>query len=340
MKRYEGVGLPKGGRIAVVANDAIGNFVVATPLLQMLRRELQPLSIDYYGGTRTREFEEASDLFEWSYPLHGAKLQDAATAAMRRIEENGPYNLIVNNESTAFAKAFTALLSSPESYVVGPCLAGGRGDLPFAQDDRGDLAGDMNWIDPDLRDRYPFLKSSFIAEIFCRLAYLEGDVPLYKVPSHDPDSDLPHLIIATSASLPEKLWPAESWETILRRLRERGVTVGLVGAKPSAQAQYWKGNDLEQDLVAAGLVEDLRGMYTLPQVVGLLEKVCLVLTLDNGILHLAAAAQTPTVGLFREGIHRLWAPPYDGLKVLTHAPGETVADISPDAVWEALRDEL
>ena len=340
MRRYEGEAVPTGARIAVVANDAIGNFVVATPLLQMLRSELNPSQIDYYGGTRTREFEEACNLFDWSFPLHGTTLPKAVAAAERRKGETGPYHLVVNNEGTPFAKAMTAFLAGEEGFVVGPCLDAGRGDLPYASDDRGQLASDMNWIDPDLTQRFPFLKTGFIGEIFCRLAYLKGDVPLYSVPSRDPDSDLPHLIIATSASLPEKLWPADSWVEILQRLRGRGVTAGLVGAKPSAQAQFWKGNDLENDLVCAGLVEDLRGMYTLPQVVGLLEKVCMVLTLDNGILHLAAAAQTPTVGLFREGIHRLWAPPYDGLKVLTHAPGETVADITPDMVWEALEDDL
>lgn len=306
----------------------------------MLRRELQPAEIDYYGGTRTREFEEASDLFDWSFPLHGTPLHSAAAVAQARIAERGPYDLVVNNEGTAFAKAMTAILAGENTFVVGPCLDRGRGDLPFAKDDRGALAMDMNWIDPDIQERYPFLQSPFIGEIFCRLAYLEGQVPAYRVPSRDPDSELPHVIIATSASLPEKLWPTDSWEQTLRRLKERGISVGLVGAKPSAQAQYWKGNELEENLVAAGLAEDLRGMYTLPQVVGLLEKVCLVLTLDNGILHLAAAAQTPTIGLFREGIHRLWAPPHPALRVLTHAPGETVADIHPDQVWEALRDEL
>lgn len=324
----------------MVANDAIGNFVVATPLLQLLRDELKPSSIDYYGGKRTKEFEDASDLFEWSFPLHGTPLHEAASAGLARIATAGGYDLIINNESTAFAKAMTGILAGPATYVVGPCLSAGRGDLPFSDDDRGQLAADLNWIDPDLRERYPFLKSSFIAEIFCRLAYLEGEVPPYSVPAHDPDSELPQVVIATSASLPEKLWPAEFWTETLTHLKAKGTTVGLVGAKPSSQAQFWKGSDLENDLVSAGLVQDLRGMYTLPQVVGLLQKVCLVLTLDNGILHLAAAAQTPTVGLFREGIHRLWAPPYAGLKVLTHEAGGSVADIRPEAVLEALEDDL
>jgi ADP-heptose:LPS heptosyltransferase len=61
-----------------------------------------------------------------------------------------------------------------------------------------------------------------------------------------------------------------------------------------------------------------------------------VLTLDNGILHLAAATTTPTVGLYRYGIHRLWAPPAPNLTVLTSGDGRRVADIEPDVVVRAL----
>jgi len=75
----------------------------------------------------------------------------------------------------------------------------------------------------------------------------------------------------------------------------------------------------------------------LPAVAGALARAKAVLTLDNGILHMAAAAGAPTVGLFRHGIHRLWAPPVAGLTVLTAGEGKPVSEIQPERVIEAVR---
>jgi hypothetical protein len=327
MRRYVGEGLPANPRVAVIANDAIGNFVVATPLLQMIRRELKPSFLTYFGGKRTWEMQVASDLFEATYALHGTPLDEAVRAGA------GKYDLIVNVENGPHAKAFAGAIAA-EAFVSGPASVGGA-DVPFPADDRGDLSRDREWIAADLTSKYPFLRTGWIAEIYARLTYLEGKVPDYRVPKepvlHDFD-----VLIATSASLSEKLWTRDKWFAALTALADRGLKVGLLGAKPSDQKAHWKGADDETMMVESGLLADLRGKWTLPQVVGALEQTRAVLTLDNGILHLAAAAGSPTVGLFRNGIHRLWAPPSDRLTVLVPKVGEPVSEIGLAAVMEAM----
>jgi ADP-heptose:LPS heptosyltransferase len=156
------------------------------------------------------------------------------------------------------------------------------------------------------------------------------------VPTADPGREIPDLLIATAASLPEKLWPIEKWIEVLKGFKG---SIGLLGAKPSEQGKHWKGADEEAKLLDIG-VQDLRGTFTLPQVVGALANTRAVLTIDNGILHLATAAGTHTVGLFRHGIHRLWAPPFDNLQVLTPGEGREVWEIEVEAVQEALRRAL
>lgn len=332
--RYCGQALPEGPRIALIANDAIGNFVMATPVLQLLRAERTPSHLDYFGGTRTAELQRGSDLADGSYCLHGASREEvAAMLADRSLR----YDLVVNMESTAFSKAFAGLLAGDDGLVAGPSIApGGRGELAFSDDERGRLWADTRWIAEDLTTRYPFLRSGFIAEIFARLCYLEGELPPYRVPREEPGANVPDVLIATAASLPEKLWPAEKWVHVLSELRKRGFSAGLIGAKPAAQGQFWKGADAEDRIVESGGVEDLRGKFTLPQVVGALGKARAVLSLDNGVLHLAVAAGTPIIGLYREGIHRLWAPPADCLTVIVPPAGSAVAEISETEVWEAL----
>lgn len=334
MIRYRGEAIPLGGRVAVVSNDALGNFVAVTPLLQMLRRAYAPTRLHYFGGHRIHELAGASDLPTQAFPLHGTPLRDA----LAWLPEE-PYDLVINVEWTAWPKAFAGLLAADRAPVCGPCIGeGGRGDLAFGDDDRAALWQDQAWIAPDLTTRYPFLRTGFIGEIFARLAYLEGEVPRYRLPQAEPNLDVPDVLIATAASLPEKLWPIENWVAVLERCRREGWSVGLLGAKPSAQGKFWQGADDEEALLTRGLAHELRGRFSLPQVVGALARAKRVLSLDNGILHFAAAAGTPTVGLFRYGIHRLWAPPFDGLTVLTPGEGGAVASIPVDQVWSSLRE--
>ena len=334
MKRYAGESLPANPRIGVIANDALGNFAAATPLLQGLRARWQPSEVVYFGGGRTRELQEASDLMDRSVSvlgMSGAELYQAIAPLA------GTFDFVFNLEQSPLAKALGYLLAKEDGYVCGPCAGpGGRGELPFADDKRGDLWRDKGWIAEDLTARYPYLKSGFIGELFFRLAYLDGEVPPYAIPQVDPNRAVPDVLIATAASLTDKLWTSEAWIATIERLRASGKTVGLIGAPPKAQSAHWHGADAEAEYVQPGRAEDLRGAFALPEVVGALGRAKLVLTLDNGILHFAVAAGTPTFGLFRYGIHRLWAPPSPNLTVLTPKPGEVVASIEPERVWEAL----
>lgn len=329
MERYRGETLPAGTPAVVIVNDALGNFVAASPLLQMMKAA--GLKTILYCGRRVWEFVRDNPLFESAYPVFGTEPSEIVKLLP------GAGGLVVNLENTCYAKAIAAVACRKEGFVCGPCVdLEGRAELPFPDDPRGALWSDPEWIAEDLTARYPFLESGFIGEIFCRLAYFDGPIPLYHVPLHPPPFDPPEVLIATSASLKDKLWPLEKWRLVLARLNAEGRSVGLLGAKPTEQSRYWIGYATEERLVDEGLVHDLRGRLALPEVVGALSACRAVLTIDNGILHLACAARTPTVGIFRYGIHRLWAPPVESLRVLTPVPGEAVATISEEAVFEAM----
>jgi ADP-heptose:LPS heptosyltransferase len=324
-------------RIAVIANDALGNYVVATPLLQAIRRKFAPKRLDFYSGQRTEELWSVDPNIDAGFRILGGSPRESMLTALER----GAYDLVVNLEDSEWARSFAAVLCDERSLVVGPCLsADGRSLLPVASDTIGALSADPQWTAEDLTQRYPMLCSGFIAEIFCRLLYIEGHVPAYNVPTVPPGLEMPPLLIGTSASLTEKLWPLENWIEVLTRLKDSGVRAGLLGARPSTQRRYWQGEATEQVLVEQDLVQDLRGRLTLPEVTGALSEAKAVLTLDNGIMHLAASTDTPTIGLFRSGIHRLWAPPVRTLTVLKHQEGETMSNISVEEVFEATRDAI
>lgn len=348
MERFVGQEIKGAAKIAVTANDAIGNFAACTPLLRALRTKYPSATIDYYGGERTSEFEiaclgSASKLFDWRCSVHGRSFATSARESLARIDQVGQYDLVINVESGAINKAITALLSH-DALVVGPCLGhDSRGDFAFQSDDRGDLWRDQNWVDANLQQRFPFLKSGFISEIFVRLCYIEpiaggewpGGIPRYQFPIADPQVEPPSVILSTGASLASKLWTVENWIAVLEQYRQRGESVGLIGAPPKRQADFYHSSDDESLLVELGLVHDLRGKLTLPEVAGAIAKTREVVTIDNGILHIAAAFDKPTVGLFRPDIVNLWAPPNPNLVRVVGK--ETVADISSAKVLDAIQ---
>lgn len=341
MIRYTGQTLPDKPRIAVIANDAIGNFVIGTPLMQMLRSVHLPRELVYFGGKRSHQFALASRLIDQAYPLHGSEPREAFSDLIKIVQQGGEFDLVVNIEWSRFAVLSASVLAGAKTHVCGPALDGeGRNMLPWPEDDRGKLWADQGWLDADIRTRFPFLDSPFIGEMFCRLAYLEGAIPPYDVPTIVPTGNIPDVLIATSASLSEKLWPAERWKAVLESLAKKGMSIGLIGAMPNPHRSYWEGDATEQLLVDQGLCEDFRGLWTLPEVAGALTKARAVLSLDNGIMHLAVASTTPTVALFREGIHRLWTPPCPQLVPVVANPGQPVSEIAIESVTSALEKVL
>ncbi len=316
-------------RVAVVANDALGNYVVSTPLLQGIRTELSPDVLDYYSGPRVQEFWSQDPRISRGISIWGRTLQEVVAELPAE-----PYDLVINMEMSGWAKAITAMLSGPETVIVGPSLdPSGRKDLPFEENERGDLWRDQEWISENLNSKYPFMRTGFIGEMFYRLAYLVGELPPYIVPTTDCGIEVPDVLIAMSASLPDKLWPVEKWLQTISKLKAQGLSIGLLGAKPAVGKHHWLGGEAE-DLVAKE-VRDLRGTLSLTQVADALSQPKLVLTLDNGILHIAAAGGASVVGLFRHGIHRLWAPPVRTMAVLTPGEGHEVSEIEVSRVLEA-----
>jgi ADP-heptose:LPS heptosyltransferase len=333
MKRHQGEGLPDRPRAALISNDALGNFAAVTPLMQMLHAAHPGITLDYYAGTRIAQMAEAYDLASSHYSIFGTPLNDF-------LKRGAPadYDLVINVESSIWAKTAATLLASENSLVVGAALTeDGRAELPFADDEQGRLNADTNWIDEHLASRYEILDTGWISEIFCRLTYLEGPVPPPLMPEAEPEGDIPDVLMSTSASLDSKLWPDESWAAVTNELKNQGHSVGILGAKPSYGSKFWSGGGTEQMLIDDCGAIDLRGKFTLPEAAGALRKAKQVVTLDNGILHFAASVKTPTVGLFRHGIHRLWAPPVESVSVLEPGPNASVKDISVKRVLDAVR---
>jgi ADP-heptose:LPS heptosyltransferase len=113
----------------------------------------------------------------------------------------------------------------------------------------------------------------------------------------------PIIVLAPTANWQPKVWPAERFAAAFLGLAESGmVPVVLGGAGPTERAMAAPLLDALPEAI------DLVGQLTVPQATAVLQRATLFIGNDSGLMHLAAAAGTPTIGLFGPTDAATYAP--------------------------------
>jgi ADP-heptose:LPS heptosyltransferase len=108
----------------------------------------------------------------------------------------------------------------------------------------------------------------------------------------------PWLVVGPTANWAGKVWPAERFVAVARALTGPG------GALEGARVAVLGGpGGVEREMAAPVLAAlpgalDLVGQLSLPEVAAVLRRAALYVGNDSGLMHLAAAAGAPTLGLF------------------------------------------
>jgi len=118
----------------------------------------------------------------------------------------------------------------------------------------------------------------------------------------------PILALGPTANWPGKIWPAVNFADLALRLTaSNGILPGArvaILAAPSERADA----DAVLRLIPAAQRLDLAGQTDLLTAAAVLEKVALYVGNDSGLMHIAAAAGVPTLGLFGPSREQLYAP--------------------------------
>lgn len=308
--------------IAVLFYDALGDFVVVTPLLRGLKEKYPDCVLDYFSGERTRELEEALPYIDARVSVFGNPegLEGVRTFIEARRAVAGAYDLVINCDFHP-TLAFVAHMLQPR-YVVGRCFAPDlREEVPRAEG-KVHLLHTEFWSAPDLLERYhDVLTSTYIGEIWCRLAFVETDFYRTEVPTEDPNEAIPEVLIATGGRRAAKLWHRDYWRQVIDWCTAQGTSVGLLGDKPQRQSAVYFAGDTESYLLEQTALIDLRGRFRLPQVAGALQQAKACLSVDNGIMHIAYSVGTPTIALFGASPWWVWTPPVPHLyRILPEEP--------------------
>jgi heptosyltransferase-3 len=151
-------------------------------------------------------------------------------------------------------------------------------------------------------------------------------------PPTDPQSGPPLVALAPTANWTQKVWPAERFVALFRAL----VSGPLPGAVPLILAGPGAAERAMAAPVLAALPEaiDLVGRLSLPEVAACLSRAALFVGHDSGLMHLAAAAGAPTLGLFGPTPADEYAPAGRHTAVVI-AMGREMADLPVERAFAA-----
>jgi len=310
LQRFADQPLGEGPTLVVLGAAKLGNYAVLQPLLRGLREKYPGSKLVYVGSRRTAELERLNPWIDEALPL--AELGAGATQALGawRVAQPDGVDLVINADGHSAHTEHWVTALAPR-YVVGRAPLA-VGDLPLQR-----LALDPDWSSADLVRRYAgWITSNSIRELQCRVAWVRTDYERVELPRQAPPEGLPPVLLAVNGERSAKLWCLDHWLALLTRMgRELDLGAepfGLIGGPPAPDPG--PGGLTEAALVAWG-VRDLRARLSLPELVGAMASSRLVVCVDSGPMHLAAAAGCPTVVIFgtdRAGLgaspRELWAP--------------------------------
>jgi heptosyltransferase II len=159
--------------------------------------------------------------------------------------------------------------------------------------------------------------------------------------------DRPAVAFAPGAVGPAKRWPAAAYAALARRLLADGFAVWVVGGPgEKAQAQEIVGDTAARDLTGTDLREAILALAA----------ASVAISNDSGLVHVAAALGTPSIGIFGPTSPWHWAP-LNPLAATIQAQTELpcrpchkpvcrlghhrcMVDIAPDEVYSAARRAL
>jgi ADP-heptose:LPS heptosyltransferase len=102
-----------------------------------------------------------------------------------------------------------------------------------------------------------------------------------------------------------KEWPLERWRDLAARLVDRGYSIVLSGAAADAERTE---RFVSSCAELQGRVENAAGRYAFPELVELLRRASCVVSVNTGVMHLAAASGAPTVSLNGPTSEARWGP--------------------------------
>jgi ADP-heptose:LPS heptosyltransferase len=291
--------LPQRSRVLLVRLRSLGDCVLSTPAIELLKRFRPDLHLAVVVEPRFAGIYEDN-------PHVDDILRPSRIAVLRfrpRLTLNlhgGPTSAVLTMISAARTRAGFAHYRNAWAYNL---------RIPRAQE----ILGAERKVHT----------AEHVASAMFFLGVPHSEIPparlFAKFASRGPDR---YAVIHPFASAPEKAWPLGRFVSIARRLRdEMHITPVFLGAD-------------SDDFAALSEFKSLRGA-PLPHVKELLSGAQLFVGNDSGPAHMAAASQLPVVVLFGASDPVIWAPWRTRAEILSSPGG--LGEIAEDEVYARIQ---
>lgn len=290
------------GRIVVVHQGALGDFLLSLAALQGIARACPSLS--FFFRTRPEHFE----LIAREPQTAGFKSGDAADLALFYLSRGW--------EQAALPHGFDG--------AEGALVFGQTSSIPLAENLAKRLPFTVHWVQSFPPEGVDEHVTRFIAAQLRALGWRLEDVVLRLSPTPPAVGAVASLLAQTGihdgqpivvthmgSGGKRKIWPIPGWRTLLGRLaRERGERlVTVLGPADDPLREIVHDMARELDLTV------MEGL-SLSQLAALLSRASAYVGNDSGVTHLAAAMGVPTVALFGPTRPQVWAPLGDHVRVI------------------------
>ena len=294
--------LPEGARIAVIRLRSMGDCVLTTPALALLKAHRPDVRIGVVVEERFRGvFEGNPDVDEILAPQVGA------IAGWR------PYltlNLHGGTRSMWMTAASRATFRAGFGHHVHSFVYNVK--IPRAQEILG--------------VERPVHTAEHLASAMFFLGVPPVEIPRAKLSAGQSTEALPaqYAVLHPFASAPEKGWPMDRFVAVARHLRDRAGLVPVVLAGPADDASAWAEFRVYRNAPLSKVKSVMAGAQ-------------LFVGNDSGPAHIAAAFEVPVVVLFGPSNPETWAPWRTEAQVLRSARMDEIGVGAAIAAAENLR---
>lgn len=288
--------IPPNARILLSRLRFMGDVLLTTPLIRRLREAMPAAFIAYLAeATYAPLLEHNPHLNEIiAYPPAGANLlsQLRVIHTLRARRFDLAIDLFGNPRS-----ALLTYLSGARHRVGGDYR--GRGRLFTIRIPRP--AAPIDAIDFHLRSLAPFGIQGGAKTTECFLQPHELQAAAHWLRAHRLEPWQPLAALHPGATWPNKRWPLSSFLEVAKCLLAEGVQV-FVSCGPGEEELAVPFRALQDRRLVAGEVLPLRLLAAV------LQQCRLLISNDCGVMHLAVAVKTPTIGIFGPGEPEIWFP--------------------------------
>lgn len=291
--------LPKGARVAVVRLRSLGDCVLTTPALELLKRERPDLEI---GIVVEQRF---AAVFEGNPAI--AAILAPEFGVIRRWHPSLCLNLHGGTRSQLLTLASGARIRAGFGHHSGAAIYNVK--IPRAQEILG--------------EERPVHTAEHLASAMFYLGVPIGEIPRASLFAERHAAVRPYAVIHATAAAAYKTWPAERFLAVAEHLeRKLALEPVLIGS----------GTD---DLTPFERYRRIAGA-PLKEVMSLLAGASLFVGNDSGPAHMAAALGIPVVVLYGRLEHQVTWAPWKAVASRSLAAPEGISGITTEQAIEAI----